>query len=224
MTDICSLTWSNEHLDDALVMLAKRAAIGRAVSVDKLHWDAGIDLATRLAEVACACQLETEQVSVGLGELKRALRAMAPALLSPPGQDHSAVLLKADWRGPILLDCHGDVRRCSWRELEAWLGAPIAARIERRIGGVLKVMGSDLNLRGRKRLVETMATAQPFGIGWMVRESEGLADGLGDVLRRSHGPIEVHGTILPGVARGDDDTGHRGIRSFSSRSPRSSRW
>ncbi|MEE8306597.1 MAG: ABC transporter ATP-binding protein, partial [Gammaproteobacteria bacterium] len=178
MTGIDNLTWSNQRLDDALVMLATRAGIGRLVPVDKLHWDAEIDLTTRLEAVAAACSLEAESVSVGLDELGKTLHAIAPAMLSPPGQDRSVVLLKSDWRGPILLDGNGDAKRCRWRELEAWLGAPIAARVEGRIGGVLKVMGNELGHRVRKRVVETLATSQPFAIGWMVRETEGLADGL----------------------------------------------
>ncbi len=179
MTGIDNLTWSNQRSDDALVALARHAGRGNEVSVDTLHWDANVDRATRLEEVAAACQFEIEAISVQLADLGSTLRAIAPALLSPPGSRRLVVLLKADWRGPLLLDKRGQAVRCRWGELETWLGAPVVSRIEGRMSGVLKVMGGGLEPRARRRLVETMATSQPFAIGWMVRQTAGLADGLG---------------------------------------------
>jgi ATP-binding cassette subfamily B protein len=178
MTDIDNLTWSNEHADDALVLLAERAGMGRQVTVDKLHWDPDVELAKRLEETARACELEAQPISVNLADLGSSLRAVAPALLSPPGHDQCLVLVKANRRTAVLLDREGNWVRRPWAILEAWLGSPIVASVEARVGGVLRALGDDLKPSKRKRVIETMATAQPFPIGWMIREVEGLADGL----------------------------------------------
>jgi ATP-binding cassette subfamily B protein len=173
-----ALAWPLERSGDALLLLVAKAGL-RARVVEMPAAPATLDAAAMARFIEGGAEwlgLEAEPFDARQGELERAIRRAAPALLlvSLDGGPRLVALLAGGPR-PRLVAPDGAIRAVDVETLRAALARPLEAPLDQEIDRLLEVARVPARRRAvaRRALIGERLGGHPIACGWILREGAG---------------------------------------------------